>query len=232
MGSVTQSRRPLSQSRRVLLGSVRAGALGIALVAGAVSLIGTHRAALATVPEPEPVARRWELDFKPGAFRFTTIEVEGQPAKSYLYLTYRVANNSKEDVLYAPVFEVATAEGALLRSGADVSPEATKAILAKLDNPLMQDQISILGTLQQGDANAREGVVIWTLPKADIDKATIYVSGLSGETQTVEVRDPKTKELKRVSLRKTRMLTYRMPGDVTKQGNEPFEKAEDRWIMR
>lgn len=225
MGSVTDHRRSI----RTLGGFVRAGILGIVLAAGAV---GVGSVSLATVPEPEPVARRWELDFKPGPFRIATVEVKDQPAKAYLYMTYRVANNSKEDVLFAPVFELATGEGALLRSGNDITPEVTKAIITKLDNPLLQDQIAILGTLQQGEASAREGVVIWNLPKADIDKAIVYISGLSGETQTVEVVDPKTKEIKRVSLRKTRMLTYRMPGDVLKQGNTPFESAEDRWIMR
>lgn len=199
------------------------------LAAGAV---GVGSVSLATVPEPEPVARRWELDFKPGPFRIATVELKDQPAKAYLYLTYTVANNSKEDVPFTPSFDLATGEGALLRSGADIAPEVTKAIIARLDNPLLQDQFAILGTLQQGNANAREGIVIWNLPKSDIDKATIYVAGLSGETQVVEVVDPATKEIKRISLRKTRMLTYRMPGDVLKQGNTPFDSAEERWIMR
>jgi hypothetical protein len=231
MGSVIDRRCTSALVLRagLLGGLVRAGILGIMLAAGAV---GVGSIALATVPEPEPVARRWELDFKPGPFRIAAVEIEGQPAKAYLYMTYRVANNSKEDVLYAPVFELATGEGALVRSGVDIAPEVTKVIAAKLDNPLLRDQIAILGTLQQGDANAREGIVVWNVPAADIDKAIVYVSGLSGETQTVEVIDPATKELKRVSLRKTRMLTYRMPGDILKQGNTPFDQAEDRWIMR
>ena len=216
-------------SRSLLRGFARAGALAVVLAVGAA---GVGSASFARIPEPEPVARRWELDFKPSGFRYAGIEVEGQPAKGYLYMTYRVANNSKEDVLFAPVFELATAEGALVRSGEDVSAAVTQAIAAKMDNPLLLDQVSILGTLQQGNANAREGLVIWSLPKADIDQVSIYVSGLSGETQTVEVVDPKTKEIKRVTLRKSRMLTYRMPGDVLKQGNEPFDAIEDRWIMR
>jgi len=227
MGSF-RTRRTAS-STRTIAGFARAGLLGIVLAAGAV---GVGSVSLATIPEPEPVARRWELDFKPGPFRVASVEVEGQGAKSFLYMTYRVANNSKEDVLFAPVFDLATAEGALVRSGAEIPAEVTKAITAKLDNPLLKDQVSVLGTLQQGEANAREGLVIWSLPKADLDKVNIYVAGLSGETQTVEVIDPKTKEVKRVSLRKTKMLTYRMPGDVLKQGNDPFEKIEDRWIMR
>jgi len=227
MGSF-RNRRSQS-STRTFAGFVRAGLLGIVLAAG---VVGVGSISLAAIPEPEPVARRWELDFKPGPFRVASVEVEGQGAKSFLYMTYRVANNSKEDVLFAPVFDLATAEGALVRSGAEIPAEVTKAITAKLDNPLLKDQVSVLGTLQQGEANAREGLVIWSLPKADLDKVNIYVAGLSGETQTVEVIDPKTKEVKRVSLRKTKMLTYRMPGDVLKQGNDPFEKIEDRWIMR
>lgn len=212
---------------------VRAGLLGMVVLAGAAGgVVGFATLALATVPEPEPVPRRWELDFKPGAFRYATIEVEGQPVRGYLYMTYRVANNSKEDVLFAPVFELSTGEGALVRSGADIAPEITKAIAAKLDNVLLQDQISVLGTLQQGEANAREGLIVWQLPQLDLNTVNIYVSGLSGETQTVEVIDPKTKEAKRVSLRKSRMLVYTMPGDVSKQGSTPFAVAEDRWIMR
>ena len=232
MGSVIQGRcNSTNQSitGRAMSGWVRAGLLGVILAAGS---IGVGTMSHAAVPEPEPVARRWELDFKPGAFRIAKVEIEGQPAKAYLYLTYRVANNSKEDVLFAPVFELSTGEGALLRSGMDVAPEVTKKISGLLNSPLLQDQISILGTLQQGEANAREGLVVWNLPAADLSKVSVYASGLSGETQTVEVIDPATKEVKRVSLRKTRMLAYRMPGDVLKQGNDPFERVEDRWIMR
>lgn len=221
--------RRSAPSTRTIAGFARAGLLGIVLAAG---VVGGGSISIAAIPEPEPVARRWELDFKPGPFRVTSVEVEGQGAKSFLYMTYRVANNSKEDVLFAPVFDLATGEGALVRSGNDVPAEVTKAISAKLDNPLLKDQVAVLGTLQQGEGNAREGLVIWSLPKTDLDKVNIYVAGLSGETQTVEVIDPKTKEVKRVSLRKTKMLTYRMPGDVLKQGNDPFEKIEDRWIMR
>jgi hypothetical protein len=228
MGSVINYRLFTSPSRTAC-GFIRASIMGVVLAAGAVGVGSISHAA---VPEPEPIARRWELDFKVGGFRYVAIEADGQPARGYLYLTYRVANNSKEDVLFAPIFDLATAEGALVRSGEDVSAAVTKAIVAKLDNPLLLDQVSIIGTLQQGNANAREGLVIWSLPKADIDQAKVYVSGLSAETQTVEVIDPKTKEIKRVTLRKSKMLTYRMPGDVLKQGNEPFEQTEDRWIMR
>lgn len=230
MGSVIECR---SNSARTLGAMLRVGVLGLVVAAGvAVGLGGGFvTRSHAAVPEPEPVARRWELDFKAGNFRLAKVEVDGQ-SNAYLYLTYRVANNSKEDVLFAPVFELATGEGALLRSGLDVPAAATKAIGEKLDNPLLKDQISILGTLQQGDANAREGLVVWTLPKADLDRVTIYVAGLSAETQVVEVVEPTTKEIRRVSLRKTRSLTYRMPGNVLEQGNEPFEKGEDRWIMR
>ncbi len=211
--------------------AARALVLVAALLAGGAAFTEVGPA-LATVPEPEPVPRRWELDFRPGPMRVMSVEVEGQGAHAYLYMTYRVANNSSEDVLFAPIFELATSDGQILRSGREVPAEVTRAILHKLDSPLMMDQISILGTLQQGEANAREGVVVWPLPAVSMDTSNLYVAGLSGETKVVDAVDHKTKELKRVTIRKTRMMRFRFPGEVLSQGSEPFPVVEDRWILR
>lgn len=223
VGSWLQTRVVRSMGRALVLG---------AAVACGVGALSHVPASLATVPEPEPVPRRWELDFKPGPMRVMTVEVEGQVPRAYLYMTYRVANNSSEDVLFAPIFELSTSDGQILRSGRDVPAEVTKTILHKLDNSLMMDQITILGTLQQGEANAREGVVVWPLPCVAMDTGNVYVAGLSGETKVVDAIDPKTKEPKRVTLRKTRMLRYKFPGEMLSQGSDPFPAVEDRWILR
>lgn len=217
-------------------GVVRGTAL-LAL-AGAAVAVGSLTSVLhAVVPEPDPVPRRWELELKPGPLRVMTIESSpssggGGEAKRYFYLTYKVTNSTNEDVLFAPIFELVSSEGDLVRSGQDVSAEVTKTIVEKLGNPLLMDQVSILGTLAHGEANAREGVVIWPANHKLLDDATVYASGFSGETRTLEVIDPQTKDVKRVLLRKTRVLRYRMPGEITTQGSSPFDLVEDRWVLR
>lgn len=212
---------------------VARSAVILALGAGAV-VIGAFPGILhAVVPEPDPVPRRWELELKPGPLRLMTIDAQdGAGPKSYFYFTYKVTNTTSEDVLFAPIFEMASSEGDMARSGQGVSGEVTREVLKALDNPLLQDQISILGTLAVGEANAREGVVIWPASGAMMDNLTIYAAGFSGETRTLDVIDPQTKAIKHVLLRKTRVMKFTLPGEIGAQGSRPFDLSDDRWVLR
>lgn len=209
-----------SLSRAVLLPAV-----SVAAVAG----LGTM-AALA--PEPDPVPKRWQFDLDLGDLRLTTVDLGEQGVKAYFYLTYKVTNTTQEDLLFAPAFDLATDEGDLMRSGKDVPAAVTKKIIDDLGNPLIQDQISILGTLLQGPGNAKEGVVIWPAGAMKVSEIVVYAAGFSGETRALEVKDPKTGEMKKVLLRKSLMVRYKGPGELAGRGSEPFEVNEKRWILR
>ena len=105
--------------------SLSATLLGTLLRTGAFAL--TSAAALAAAgtltalaPEPDPVPRRWQLEIQPGDLRVAMVDVK-DPAtgtttpKSFVYMTYTVTNNSGQDLLFAPMFELSDGSGKVIR---------------------------------------------------------------------------------------------------------------------
>jgi hypothetical protein len=198
--------------------------LGVAGVVGLGSAIGMG-------PEPDPIPRKWELTVEPGSLRYASVD-DGEGAKSYFYFTYTVTNTSGKDMLFTPSFDLCNDKGEVLRSGRDVPAAVTKALLEKLDNKELQDQISIVGMLLQGEGNAKEGLVVWPATTLRFSELEIYGAGFSGETKTIETKDAKTGKTTKTTLRKTLMLKYQPNGEVREQGSKPFEQIEKRWVMR
>jgi hypothetical protein len=212
-----------------------------ALVGGTVMSAPTP--ALAMAPEPAPIPKRWQLEIEPSPLRLTTVNVPGEGWRPFFYMTIKVTNNSPGDLLFAPAIELSTDDMIVLRSGRDVPASATTDLIERMQNPLLRDQIAVVGTLLRGEENAEEFLVAWPMPADFQSEIAVYCAGFSGETATIEVpsdaaimamakgdKAPAVKE-KRV-LRKTYMLRYRLPGVLNPgQGLElqPFEK---RWIMR
>lgn len=212
--SPVQSKTALS--RRAARGVV--AALAVATLAGTTGL----------APEPDAVPRRWQLDVKFSPLRIFSADIEGKGAKSFFYLTYQVSNNSGKDVLFAPSFDLVTGDKPI-RSGRDVPGEVTKAIIDRSQNPLIQDQISILGNILQGTENAKAGVVVWPADNLQPDRLVVYAAGFSGETASVK---PPAGAGEPILLRKTKMLRYEIKGELVGQGEAPIVTIEDRWIMR
>lgn len=192
----------------------------------------TTGSAPARPPEPDPVPRRWQMEVQPGPLRFAVVDVPGKGQRSYYYFTYKVTNSSGTDLLLAPAFDLANDRGVVLRSGRDIPAEVTKELLARLDNPLLEDQIKILGILQQGPENAKEGLVVWPAEDLKGEEVVVYGAGFSGESRNIESPDPKTGQPHRYTMRKSLMLRYRIPGEIHERGSEPFELTERRWILR
>ncbi len=209
-------------------------AAGIVLAAGILPVCGMSAApapapvvALAP-PEPEAIPRRWQLEIEPGSLRLATVELPGGAKKAFYYLTYRVINNSGEDLLFAPSFEL-TSEYGNRRSGTEVPTEVTRALIAQTQNTYIEDQISIIGQLLQGKENAKDGIVIWPANDLDVDSLVIYAAGFSGETTSVDM--PATKD--KVVLRKTFQMNYQVAGDMSQMiGKEIARSESPRWIMR
>jgi hypothetical protein len=212
--------------------------LGVCVCAGGAAL-GVASPAYAA-PEPSLIPTRWQLDVRPGPLRLAQVEVETQipgPSGSvvtvrqhrfFFYLTYTVINNTGEDLMFAPSFELATDDGRLIRSGRDVPSEVTAELLKRLRSPFLLDQISIIGMLTQGEENAREGLVIWPADNLMVDEVTVFASGFSGESRRV-IR-PDTGE--EVVLRKVLMLRHDTPGELLGQGDRPVDRTQQRWILR
>jgi len=202
-----------------------------ALVAMVGVLVLSTPAALAA-PEPAPLPKRWQLEVKCSPVRLAMVKTADGQDRPYFFMTYTVTNNSPADLLFAPLFDLATDAGDVVRSGRDVSFGVTREIMARLNNPVLEDQIGIVGTLLRGEENAKEGLVIWAAPTLQLAELTVYAAGFSGETATVKTVNPETGKDEQKVLRKTLAMKYRMPGNVAVVEPGPFEPFESRWIMR
>ncbi len=192
-----------------------------------VALAGVVLMLAAAAPEPDPVPRRWQLDVAAGPLRLATVDVGAGP-RTYFYMTYQVTNNSGEDLLFAPAFELAT-DDEVLRSGRGVPLEVTRKLIESVQNQFVQDQISIIGQLLQGKENARDGIVIWPANDLNLEELAVYAAGFSGETATVDAPDTHQKFV----LRKTLRLNYQISGELVGQEGHDIPLAEPAgWIMR
>lgn len=189
---------------------------------------------LAAAPEPDPVPRRWQLDVTVGPLRLVKVETEKTGPRAYFVMTYKVVNNSGQDLLFAPLFElVSQSSGKVYRSGRDVPAEVTAKLIEREQNPLLQDQINILGMLLQNEENAREGIVVWPAEELQTEGLALYAAGFSGESRTVELPASQGQsEPQKVTLRKTLMVRYRTSGQLLERGETPLEVLEQRWVMR
>lgn len=206
--------------------SLRRFIMPVACIAAIAAAFGVARP-----PEPDPVPRRWQVDLQPGALRMASVDI-GDGPKLYYYLTYKVVNTSGGDVLFAPLFEMGTDNGRVLRAGREVPAQVTEELLSRLENPFLEDQISILGLLLQGEENAKEGLVVWPVADMGTDEVAVYGAGFSGETKVITSVDAATGEPKPYTLRKQLMLRYPTPGDLDGKGSDPLEPGEKRWILR
>jgi hypothetical protein len=221
--------------QRTLTSRFLAAALA-ALAVGPATLVPASTALAA--PEPNPVPTRWQLDITPGPVRILTVQIPDEGPRAFYYMSYKVVNNTGEDLYFAPVFELATDEGELLRGGRNVPSVAVREAMNRLGNPFMVEPIQAIGTLQQGEENAIETIAIWPAPNLSVDRVTVYAAGFSGETKRIvkpaivvvegDEEEPSTEVL----LRKTLMLVHETPGDLTRQGNNPLTRIEQRWILR
>jgi hypothetical protein len=210
--------------------AVAGGFFGLTLTGG-----GAGGGVAMAAPEPDPVPRRWQLTLEPGPLRVMTVDPDAdgpETARMFYYLTYKVINNSGQDLLFTPSFDLATDEGDLQRSGRAVPRAVTDQIITALENEFLQDQISIVGMLLQGEENAKEGLAVWPVGSSHVRDLRVFANGFSGETRTLDAYDAETKGTKRVVLRKTLMLRYQPLGETRDMGAEGLPKIEERWVMR
>lgn len=223
-------------------------ALALCVAASTAILVATPATSVAA-PEPSPVPLRWQLDLTPGPLRVAMFEVQGQGMRAFFYMPYKVVNNTGQDLYFAPILELSTDEGDLLRAGRDVPTEVVRSIMDRLSNPFLVEPVKAIGTLQQGQEFAIESVAIWPAPNLSVDRVTVYAAGFSGETR--RVTKPFTEPVQtengdgdengevdplrnpnEVLLRKTLMLVHETPGELTRMGNQPLTRTAQRWIMR
>jgi hypothetical protein len=187
-------------------------------------------------------SQAWQLDLQISPLRIAQVEVAKGDVRAFYYLTYTVTNNTSRDLrLFAPSWELMTGDGTITRSGRDVPGSVVAQLKAKVSSGDqvgdVVDQIEIIGPLMQGKENARRGLVVFAASSLRPTDLSVFAAGFSSETQEYippapvareggkETRDP-------VILRKSRMIRYFAPGDLTGRGDEPLSQVEATWVMR
>jgi len=199
-----------------------------------------------TAPKPADIPVSWELElYRPGALQTIQVRVyPNEPLKTYWYLRYSVTNQTGQDRIFTPEFDLVTETGQMLHAGK--APAAVFEAIKKLHNdPLMLDMTGMTGKLLQGEDNAKVGVAIWPDFDPQAGAVDLFVGGLSGETveltlpTPVEVTetDVKTGEQKTVAkdkvvLSKTLHLRYSIPGEASSRLRAPVRLEKKEWVMR
>lgn len=180
--------------------------------------------ARADYPQPSPYPVTWQLDFRHGKPTRLVMHLPGKSEpQAYWYMTYTVTNNTDQEQLFLPEFDLVTHEGKIVRNDTDIPKEVFDTIKHREGMRFLKTDAQIGGELRIGDDQAKDGVAIWPEPSPRMGQFQIYVSGLSGETATVKGPNGKPQ-----ILRKTLELNYLV------RGNSPDAVVEQpqRWVMR
>jgi len=189
-----------------------------------------------TYPEPSPYPVSWELDFKHSRPKRIVVDVPGTFApQAYWYITYTVTNNTDQEQIFLPVFEMLTNDGQVIRSDRNIPRRVFEAIKSRERNEFLEPFTTIGGQLRIGEEQAKDGVAIWPEPNPRMGQFSIFVSGLSGET--APVRDAQgnivtNEDGRPILLRKTLRLNYHIRGDEVYPGEDEVNEREHEWVMR
>jgi len=179
---------------------------------------------LAQAPVPSSVPPRWELDYKvTNDLRLIIIDDQ-----YYWFMTILVTNKTGEDQRFVPSAVLYTDAGDITSESDQVDYAISKKLLELIGNPLLETTTQIIGTIRQEKENARECLLVWKAGNLDIDEVSVFINGMSSETQIAV--NPFTGEERIV--RKTAHLHYKVPGDPTARIQKPAFRNETNWIMR
>jgi hypothetical protein len=209
---------------------------------------GRLSAALGDFPEPSPYPISWELKFDHGEPKRIVVTVPGQAPQAYWYVTYRVTNETGQEQLFLPLFEMLTRDGNVLRGNKAIHGRVYDAIKEREGNKFLERPSKVEGSpLRQGEAQARDSVAVWKEPMAEMGQFSIFVTGLSGEASTFKMVEGKlvkinpakaTEEMKDVpkeqliTLRKTLKLDYVVYGDEKFADRDDVVAKGDAWVLR
>ncbi len=207
-------------------------------------------------PEPSVTPVSWELEFKFLDPRRLDVQLPGSDRpETYWYMVYTVTNPTQRSRRFFPLFQLVTEDLRVIDTDMGISPLVFEAIRErhKITHKYLVHPTQAIGALLTGDDNARESVAIWrdTDLTLKLNKFTIYVAGLSGETRLIRnpVYDSAQPESRKVTgpdgqerevvtnpkyftLRKTLEIRYTLPGSPRMHDEAAPERGDQRWIMR
>lgn len=196
-------------------------------------IVAGYSVSATAAPEPALVSKTWEFKFTfstPKAIAVRNLKGEHE---WFWYMAYKVVNDSGQERLFIPDITIASDQGDILPAGKNVRTAVFDDIKKHIGNRLLESPTNVVGQLLQGEDNAKESVAIWPATKHNIDRITIFVAGLSGETAVVKSPDPADTSKTIESLAtKTLMIDYDLPGFPASPQNQAVEFKGKKWIMR
>lgn len=193
-----------------------------------VTLFALAPTVLSAYPKPSVYPTSWELDFDHSKPKRIVVQPENSSVpRAYWYLTYTVTNNSDQEQLFLPAFELLTEDGRVIRNDKNIPASVFDAIKKNEGAGFLQPAALVGGELRIGPDQGKDGVAIWPEPTAEMGKFSIFVTGLSGEFATVKGPDGKD-----VILRKTLVLNYHVRGDEVRPGEDEIDVEAEEWVMR
>lgn len=204
------------------------------LVLLALALCGSAVTVLASYPKPSPYPITWEFSFRHGKPQRIVVQSD-QGNKAYWYMTYTVTNDTNQERVYLPTFELLTNDGRVIRSDHSLPRAAFDAIKRRERNQFLEDFTQIGGEIRLGEDQAKDGVAIWEEPAREMGQFSIFADNLSGEAVTL--KDDKGAEIKNADgkptiLRKTLQLNYFVRGDDVLPGEDEVNENPEDWVMR
>ncbi len=209
----------------------------VALSAVAFSADAVISDSTAPVPASFPDKGLWQLDIElhGNPTQINVVQPGEQVPTRFWYMVYTITNNSAVDVDYYPTIEVMTDTFKIYEAG----KVPTKPVYDEVKRlytesvPLLEPEINVAGKILQGEDNARDCVAILDDFDPNATSVKVFISGLSNETAVVEKIDENNKKnIKKVLLRKTLMLEYKIPGDQYNQQDKVMLFSRREWIMR
>lgn len=181
-------------------------------------------------PEPSVYPISWELTFKHKTPQ--RIVVGTTP---YWYVTYTVTNNTNQEQVFRPDFEMLTNDGKVIKSDHNIPEAVFDRIKQTVGDRFLQPESEIAGTIHVGPDQAKDGVAIWQEPQPRMGHFKIFVGGLSGEF--VILKDDQGKPLtdsdkNPIIVRKTLELDYAVYGDEFYPGRDQVHELGHKWVMR
>jgi hypothetical protein len=197
-------------------------------------------------PTPTPAVVTWEMDCMiPDTLKPIQMTVgEAAQPTTFWYLRILVTNETNNDIDFIPDVDLVTNTGEMHANDVDVPVSVFPAIKGLYNQPLLMDLTDATGKVLQGNDNAKAILLAF----ADFDpaagQADIYITGLSGETETVTLPTPitrtfvgidgieTTETVGAITLRKTLKLTYQLPGSAQARLTEQATLIAKEWVMR
>ena len=203
-----------------------------------------------TGPEPSPRPVSWELDIQFLDPQRIEVQVPGRAEPEvYWYMVYTLTNHSERSQFLFPTFQLVTEDLRVIDTDIGISKLVFDAIRQRHQktHKYLVHPTKAIGDLRIGDDNARESVAVWRNADLNVSSFKVYVSGLSGETQSVAnpTHDPASPELaagadgrervvnpKDFTLRKTLEIRYNLPGSPAARAWAEPERVGIGWVMR